>query len=528
VGETVGLVSRDDKKEEHVAAAAPSGSAGAAPATNSAAYAEWERKHKEGGILSSIADAARTALVPPPLSADPSLEVIEPIKPKDMSALPEAKKAEEATPKEEEKPSTFLGNLLHKVEKKIEEALPMVAPHAADKKEEAPHAEDVRVSALGPVWDKEEAEAGETSTGKLESAEEKHGPAADQRDASMEPLSPVGAKSETFEPARQAIPMQAEVHASPAPVTFTPARKGDVMFVQAKPMLTAELRAHPVSKIEEPSARKAEIGDWETEGGKVRMETENKGYLSDSTAEAKKEAIGVSDEELHAVQEAADHIMEQNALDRRTSISPLEEKRDEFPERELKVEFAPAPAHGGFALEPPSETVAAGVKLEREEAAKADESTPLLGASISFDRVRTEFADIALEGKAAEAPKAELPVKEEAVELRSHEGYDRIKDKEEEMPRGADEKAEAEGEAAPSAPAKASKQMSVNTLIKLVVEPIARIDESKLPSLTPEIAFAAPAAPHEPTHHEYHPKHTHNDRLPGRAEHYVNQPRHQS
>lgn len=341
-----------------------------------------------------------------------------------------------------------------------------------------------------------------------------------------------------------------------------------------------KFRIHPVSKIESPSERRSEIGDWEYEGGHVRQETSYKGSMDESTAEAKKvrflhhsthiptaltvhlkEAIGVSDEELERVAEAADRVMAQNAEDRRTSISALEEKKDEFPERELKVEFAPAPMHGGFALEPPSETLAAGTEVALEEAsAKADESTPLLHPDANKGLARDDFADIAPEGQLIGAEEAKEEEKVEAVseapvqQSRSHEGYERIKDREEEMPRGAEEKtdstatatfkpssvtkpisvdtelktedagksdAEAKDTAAPTA---ASKQISVGTLINM----IANIDESKLPPLTAEIAFAAPAALHEPTHHEYHPKHSHNDRLPGRAEHHVNQPRHRA
>lgn len=272
VGETVGLVSRDDKKEDAPAAAAPpSGSAGAAPAKSSAAYPEWERQqqaHKEGGILHSIADAARNALAPPPLDADPVDEVVVPVKPvrsiqhhlrrvysrnsQPGVTVPEEKKPEEsAAAKEDDKPSTFLGNLLQKVEHKIEQALPLVAPHHDDKSattDTMPKPVEVSVSALGPVWEKDEAEekVGDMNTGKLESAEEKHGPASETRDTAMEPLAPVGGDKKAkvnFDPARQSVPMSAGFQPQWTSVNFTPARKGDVMFVQANPTLSAEVRS---------------------------------------------------------------------------------------------------------------------------------------------------------------------------------------------------------------------------------------------------------------------------------------------
>jgi len=356
----------------------------------------------------------------------------------------------------------------------------------------------VQVSALGVVWDKEEEDAAEEMrTGKLESAEEKHGPEAVRRDQSMEPL-PVQKED------KSARPMRAELRAEPVQA-FTPARKGDVMFVQATPNIFGEFRVQP-AKFTSPSELRSEIGDWEFEGGRVRHEEENKGSLSDSTAKAKMAAGKIAQEDLKRVQAAADKVMSENA-DRRTSISALGEKKDEFPERELKVEFAPAPTkhHGGFAIEPPSETVAAGTKLEMEASPK--ETTSLLGKGAKHE----DFIGI--------APAAE----------HSHEGYEYIEDKEVRMPRGAEEKSESDSEKQGAGNAADSMtKVDVDKLMKLVVEPLSKIDESKLPPLTAEIAFAAPAALHEPTHHVKEPKHTPHDRVPGRAEHHVNQPRNQS
>ena len=88
VGETVGLVPHHDeakekKEEEEEQARAPASSTGAAPSASSPAYADWQKEHqlKEGGILSSIANAARNVLVPPPLDTDPVDEVVVPVVP---------------------------------------------------------------------------------------------------------------------------------------------------------------------------------------------------------------------------------------------------------------------------------------------------------------------------------------------------------------------------------------------------------------------------------------------------------------
>jgi hypothetical protein len=139
VGEKVGLV--DERKDE--------AADGAAPAD------QGEKR----GIFSSITEAAKTALAPPPLEVDPVvIEKVEPIAPRAPTAPEKTEEKEK-----EEKSATFLGGLLHKVEHKIEEALPYVAPISdKDKK--------VDVSAFGSVFDKEEDEsAASTGSGKVDS-----------------------------------------------------------------------------------------------------------------------------------------------------------------------------------------------------------------------------------------------------------------------------------------------------------------------------------------------------------------------
>lgn len=547
VGETVGLVPHPDeakeKKEEQTGASASS-AVGAAPAASSPAYADWQKEHQQKeGILSSIANAARNVLVPPPLDADPVDERVVPVVPPGFAEtkgpIPEEStepKEEKREEKKEEKPTTFLGSLLQKVEHKIEEALPMIAPHLEEERKEESERKDkllaereqsaqergsltgeVRVSALGPVWEKEE-EAGETHPGKLESSEETHGPAAAKRDASMQPIQDVG---------RYVIVGEPRVR------KFTPARAGDAKFVEATPSLSGEVRVEPAPIKQRESPERAEIGDWEVDGGRVRHEEEYRGHQSDSTAKAKKLASGVTQEQLNRVAAAADKIMAQRAEPtprpapktptggvrleeaRRTSISPSEVKADEFAEHELLMEFAPTPKSGGFAIKPPSETVAAGTKVEEEEKkerlaerkrdAKSSELTPLLHR-----------------GETREDYSAIVP---------AHKGYEPIEEeKEEKLPRGAEEKSESDAErkGAGDASEPIDKDKQVETLMKLVVEPLSKIDESKLPALTPEIAFSAPAAPHQPRRNKGRraPKHTQHDRVPGRAEHHVNQPAH--
>jgi len=136
VGEKVGLV---DEKTHEAAAPADQG--------------------EKRGILSSITEAAKTALAPPPLEVDPV--VIEKVEPIAARAPTAPEKTEEK--EKEEKAATFLGGLLHKVEHKIEETLPYVAPISdKDKK--------VDVSAFGSVFDKEEDEsAASTGSGKVDS-----------------------------------------------------------------------------------------------------------------------------------------------------------------------------------------------------------------------------------------------------------------------------------------------------------------------------------------------------------------------
>ena len=83
---------------------------------------------------------------------------------------------------------------------------------------------EVRVSALGPVWEKEE-EAEETRPGKLESAEETHGPAAAKREATMKPIQDIG---------RYVSAGQPQVR------KFAPPREGQVMFAEATPSISGE------------------------------------------------------------------------------------------------------------------------------------------------------------------------------------------------------------------------------------------------------------------------------------------------
>jgi len=139
VGEKVGFV--EEKNQE--------AATGAAPAD------QGEKR----GILSSITEAAKTALAPPPLEVDPG--VIEKVEPIAARAPTAPEKMEEK--EKEEKPATFLGGLLQKVEHKIEETLPYVAPISdKDKK--------VDVSAFGSVFDKEEDEGtASTGSGKVDS-----------------------------------------------------------------------------------------------------------------------------------------------------------------------------------------------------------------------------------------------------------------------------------------------------------------------------------------------------------------------